>query len=189
LSVDDANTNDAGAGHVEAWVLHATGATVFNVAPAYAPWDGVELVLALAREQQSSLESGTVQLKWRITASREQGCNAGATVGATHVGQGGGNSRFVNGLLTCNLGREGSLHANAGAIKASQKDSIATWGVAFEREAGAATPHVEWFGAKGSKPTAQAGVRGKIGAGRQLDGTVGRSDGETLYSLGVKFQF
>ena len=64
-----------------------------------------------------------------------------------------------------------------------------TWGVAVEREMGGVTPHLEYFGAKGEKPTVQAGMRGEILKSLQLDGTVGRVDKETVYSVGMKIQF
>ncbi len=51
------------------------------------------------------------------------------------------------------------------------------------------TPHVEWFGAEGRKPTSQFGARGDIAQRMQLDGTVGRSDGVTLYSVGISLKF
>lgn len=51
------------------------------------------------------------------------------------------------------------------------------------------TPHIEWFGSEGSKPTVQVGLRGNVLPNLQLDGSVGRSDGITIYTLGVKFMF
>lgn len=189
LSVDDANTNDAGAGHVEMWVSRAPGSTVLNVAPAFAPIDGLEFAVALARDTSSKVNASTVQLKWRITPSQEAGCNVGTSVGASRFSDGGGHLRFLNGLVSCNLGGQGSAHLNLGVVKPSGDGSVKTWGVAYEREAGPVTPHVEFFGAKGSKPTAQVGLRGKLSEAWQVDGTFGRSDGENLFSLGLKFQF
>lgn len=189
LSVDDANTNDAGAGHVEMWVSRAPGSTVLNVAPAYAPIDGLEFGIAVARDTSSKVNVGTVQLKWRITPSQEAGCNLGTSLGASRVSDGGGHLRFLNGLASCNFGGQGSVHLNLGVVKPSGDASVKTWGVAYEREVGPVTPHLEFFGEKGAKPTAQVGLRGKLSEAWQLDGTVGRNDGETLYSLGVKFQF
>jgi hypothetical protein len=189
LTVDDANTNDKGAGHVEAWVAREDRATVVNVAPAYAPFEGVEFAVALSRDTTNKVTANAAQVKWRITESRENGCNVGTSLGAAHVGSGGGNARFVNGLLTCNAGDIGSLHVNLGLVKPSGSSSVRTWGVAFERGFGPVTPHIEFFGEKGSKPTVQVGARTEIVKGIQLDGTVGRIDGENLYTLGVKFQF
>lgn len=189
LTVDDANTNDKGAGHVEAWVARADGATVVNVAPAYAPLDGVELAATLSRDTTNKVNAGAVQLKVVLTERQDQGCNLGASGGFTHVGSGGGNGRFANGLVTCNAGKLGSLHLNLGVAKASGEASVRSWGVAVEHELGGVTPHVEAFGEKGSKPTVQVGARTEVATGVQLDGTVGRSDGRSVYSLGLKFTF
>ena len=189
LSVDDANTNDAGAGHVEMWVSRAPGSTVLNVAPAYAPVDGLEFGVAASRDTSSKVTVGTVQLKWRITPSQEVGCNLGTSLGASRVSDGGGHLRFLNGLVSCNFGGQGSVHLNLGVVKPSGDSSAKTWGVAYERETGPVTPHLEFFGEKGGKPTAQVGLRGQLAEAWQLDGTVGRHDGQTLYSVGVKFQF
>lgn len=162
LSVDDANVNDTGAGHVEMWAAHAPGSTVLNVAPAFAPIDGVELAVALGRDTKSKVNTSTLQLKWRITPSQEAGCNVATSFGATRISDGGGHQRFLNGLATCNFGGQGSIHFNVGVVKPSGEGSVKTWGVAYEREMGALTPHVEFFGAKGSKPTAQVGARTKL---------------------------
>ena len=189
LSVDDANTNAAGAGHVEMWVSRAPGSTVLNVAPAFAPIDGLEFAVALGRDTSSKVNSSTVQLKWRITPSQEAGCNFGTSLGATRLSDGGGRQTFINGLASCNFGGQGSAHLNLGLVKPKGDSSVKTWGVAYERELGPVTGHVEFFGAKGSKPTAQVGARAKLSEAWQIDGTVGRSDGDTLYSLGLKFQF
>lgn len=189
LAVDDANTNDAGSGHVEAWATRVPGSTVLTVAPAYAPIDGLELAASHARENGSGLNATTLQLKWRITASRDDGCNLGLSLGSSRLSQGGGRVDFVNGLGTCNGLAGGSLHVNLGQAKASGLSATGTWGIAFERPLGAVTPHIEWFGSEGAKPTVQAGLRGEVAKGWQLDGTVGRGDGETVYTLGVKRSF
>lgn len=189
LTVDDANTNDAGAGHLEMWVSRAPGATVLNLAPAFAPVDALELALALTRDTSSRINAGTVQLKWRITPSLDAGCNLGSTLGALRTGGGGGHQAFINGLVSCNLDGQGSVHFNLGLVKPGGQGSIRTWGVAYERELGPVTPHVEFFGAQGSRPTGQVGARARLTEAWQLDGTVGRCHGDTLYSLGLKFQF
>ena len=48
LTVDDANVNEPGHAQLEAWVARAGGSTVYNVAPAYAPVDGLEIGALLA---------------------------------------------------------------------------------------------------------------------------------------------
>ncbi|MDO8370578.1 MAG: hypothetical protein Q7T39_01485, partial [Polaromonas sp.] len=65
----------------------------------------------------------------------------------------------------------------------------ATWGLAHEREFGAATLHVEAFGQRLAKPTFQVGARTSLTSRLQLDATVGRSNRETLVSVGLKQSF
>ncbi len=64
LTVDDANVNDAGEGHVEGWWTRApNGSRSWTVAPAYAPIQNVELGAGIAREQKTGLETLNVQAK------------------------------------------------------------------------------------------------------------------------------
>lgn len=188
LVVDDANVNEAGHGQLEAWVARAPGATVFNLAPAYAPIEGLEIGALLARDRDAHVTSSALQAKWRITPSQDNGCNFGAVLGVAHT-PGDPNIGYLNGLLTCNKPEMGSAHLNLGVSKARRSPRSVGWGIAYEREVMGVTPHVEWFGAEGVKPTIQVGLRGNIAANIQLDGSVGRSGGVTLYTLGTKFQF
>lgn len=188
LTVDDANVDDAGEAHVEAWYARQPGKTnTWTVAPAIGLGSGLELDGSASRDTTSSLTTTAVQLKWRITPSQENGCNLGAVAGVSHT-QGNSNMPYVNGLFTCN-GGFGSLHLNAGANRVSGGPTLGTWGVAFEHELGAFTAHVETFGQRHSAPTLQVGLRTEIAKGWQLDGTVGRLQRDTLYSLGFKRSF
>jgi hypothetical protein len=54
---------------------------------------------------------------------------------------------------------------------------------------GAITQHIGVYGTQDEMPTYEPGLLGQINKTIQLDGTVGRSDDDNLYSLGVKFQF
>jgi hypothetical protein len=190
LAVDDANTNDKGAGHIEVWTAREEGkVNTANIAPAFAPLEGVELGALLSRDTTNQLNMSAVQAKWRITPSQEKGCNVAAVLGLAHESNGGGNASYVNGILSCNGNALGNMHFNLGALKAKGVSAAGTWGVALEREMGAVTPHVEFFGAEHQKPTVQVGLRGQLTKTIQLDGTVGRSNGDNLYSLGMKFQF
>jgi hypothetical protein len=99
LAVDDANVDPAGTGHVEAWLAHAPGSRVYTMAPAYAPVDGLELAALLARDQRASATLSALQAKWRITPSREAGCNLGAGAGLGHATD-SPNTTYLNGLLT-----------------------------------------------------------------------------------------
>jgi hypothetical protein len=190
LTVDDANVNDKGAGHVESWVAREPGkVNTFNIAPAYAPIDGLELGALLSRDTTNKTTGTALQAKWRITASQEKSCNVGAVLGVAHESNGGGNTPYLNGLLSCNGNALGNVHLNLGMVKAQHVRAKLAWGAAIEREMGAVTPHIEVFGTEGDKPTYQLGLRSQISKTIQLDGTVGRSNGDNLYSLGLKFQF
>jgi hypothetical protein len=51
LSVEDANVNETGQGHVETWWAHSSaGSRAWTVAPAWSPVDGMELTAAFSRE-------------------------------------------------------------------------------------------------------------------------------------------
>lgn len=190
LVVDDANTNDKGAGHVEVWVARDAGkATSVFIAPAYAPIDNVELSAVLARDTTNHLSAQALQVKWRITPSQEKGCNFATVLGITHASGGGSNPFYLNGNASCNGLGPVSVHANIGFTKASGSSAIKTWGIAAEMPLGSVTSHIEAFGAEGAKPTLQLGARTQITKTIQLDGTIGRSSGETIYSVGLKFQF
>jgi hypothetical protein len=187
LTVDDANVNDVGAGHVEAWFERAGGANNWTVAPAYGLTEGLEIAAALARDSSNRVTSSALQAKFRITESRKDGCNFGATLGLAHA-DASGNTPYLNGIFTCNMDA-GAVHLNLGANRPSGSATLRTWGLAYERELGALTAHVEYFGEQHSAPTVQFGLRSEVVKNIQLDGTIGRSGGESIYSLGVKFMF
>lgn len=189
LTVDDASVNDAGEGHVEAWYARQPGrAHTWTVAPAYAPIDGLELGAAISRDRTADATTGALQAKWRITPSLESGCNVGAVLGFAHTRGAGGNTPYFNGLATCNSSW-GASHLNLGALRAPGGPTLGTWGIAHEREFGPVTAHVEAFGQRLSKPTFQVGARMEVAKGLQIDGTLGRSNHETLFSVGLKHSF
>jgi hypothetical protein len=189
LSVDDANVNEVGAGHVEMWYARQSGNTnVWTVAPAYGIAQGIEIGLAVARDATNDSSTNTVQVKFRLTPSRKDGCNVGASVGASQANNGVENTPFVNGLPSCNSDY-GSLHINLGSNSPPVGPSLGTWGIAFERELGSFTAHAEAFGQERGSPTVQLGLRTELFKNVQLDGTAGRVNGESVLSVGLKFQF
>ncbi len=192
LTVDDANTNDPGNGHVEAWYAEpGDGAKVWTISPAYGVTEGIEIGAAFARETQSKVSATAIQAKIRLTESKKDGCNVAATVGVAHSSEASGTDPYLNGILTCNMEHfHAAVHANLGAVKTSDGPTLRTWGVAFEHELGGeTTAHVEYFGQEQAKPTLQFGLRKEVVKNFQLDGTVGRSNKDTVFSLGVKFMF
>lgn len=189
LTVDDASTDDAGTGHVEGWYARQPGhADTWTVAPAYAPVDGLELGASVTRDRPAATPSQSLQAKWRITPSQEAGCNTAAVLGITQTHGQGGSTPYLNGLLSCRSAW-GATHLNFGTQRPSGAPDVATWGLAHEHEFGAATLHVETFGQHLAKPTVQVGARTLLTNRLQLDATVGRSNRETLVSVGLKQSF
>lgn len=117
LSVEDANVNETGQGHVETWWAHSSaGSRAWTVAPAWSPVDGMELAAAFSRENPGQLNARAVQIKWRLTASQDHGCNWGALLGLSQTAS--EKSRpYANGLLSCHHPLWGSFHANLGSVQ------------------------------------------------------------------------
>lgn len=188
LSVDDAIVDDKGTGHVEAWFARGAASTnVFNVVPAYSPWEVVELSAPLARNRTASVTSVGALVRVRITEPQKSGCNFLVALGDQHFSP-GGNQPYAYTAATCKK-NEFALNLNLGAAKPSGGSSFGTWGISFERDHGNMVGHVEAFGQEHARPTFQIGARTDVGKGFQVDGTVGRRAGDTLFSLGVKFSF
>lgn len=188
LVVDDANVNEPGSGQFETWLAWGSDSRLFHVAPAYAPAAGLELGALLARDGMASQTLVALQAKWRITPSQADGCNLGLVAGAARASADGG-AVSLNGLATCNAGRLGSFHVNMGANQPRHAPAVPTWGLAYEREIGRVTPHIEWFGARHARPTLQAGLRGQVAPQVQLDGSIGRSGDQTTFTAGLKYTF
>jgi hypothetical protein len=189
LTVDDANVNDVGEGHVEGWWTRGpSGARSWTVAPAYSPIQNVELGAGMARDPKTKLETVNVQAKFRITPSQENGCNVGAVVGSSRT-TGETSKGYVNALFSCNHVRLGSLHTNLGLFDVSSSQRIGTWGLAWERAYGDVTAHVEVYGQQHDKPTWATGLRTNILPKLQLDGSVGRQAGQNLVTIGTKWMF
>lgn len=188
LTVDDANVNAPGAGHVEAWYARLPGQIdAWTIAPAFSPAEGFEFSAAMRRDASTPLTSSTIQVKSLFTPTQERGCNAGALLGAVYA-QGTGNTPYAVGLLSCNS-KLGSTHFNLGASRNPGGPTLELWGIAHEHAFGAVTADIEVFGQRESKPTLQIGARTDIAKNVQLDGTLGRNNKETLTSIGLKFSF
>lgn len=199
LTVDDANVNDVGAAHVETWAeRQADGSRLWTVAPAYGLAQDIEIGASAARDATHRLNTFAVQAKFRLTPSQPDGCNVGAAIGVAQTRGGGDagannnpsqvNTPYLNGLFTCNM-PAGALHLNLGANRSTGGPTLATWGIAFEREIGSVTAHIEYFGQTSSSPTFQIGARTEVAKNIQLDATLGRNQTTTVFSGGLKVQF
>ncbi|MCU7372380.1 hypothetical protein PEC18_16295 [Paucibacter sp. O1-1] len=189
LNVDDANVNEVGAGHLEAWYARQPGdARLWTVAPAYAPWQGIELGAAWAREQGSAINSTSLQSKIQLSTPHEGRWHHAAVLGLTHTRFQHGATRYAT-LIASREFPAGALHINLGASRTPGGPTLPALGLAWEQALGAATGHLEWLGQRQSKPLFGLGLRREVFKDLQLDGSLGRSGGSTLYSLGLKLQF
>jgi hypothetical protein len=189
LTVDDANVNETGAGHVETWWARtADGNRSWNVAPAYAPVEGIELGAGMTRELRTGHITQNIQAKFRITPSQDNGCNVGAVAGYSR-GTGEASLPYINALFTCNNQTLGSLHTNLGALNVSSSQRVRTWGVAWERPYGDVTVHIETFGLENDKPTWATGARFNVLTDLQLDTSLGRTQQKNMLTLGFKWMF
>lgn len=190
LLVDDAGTNEPGAGHVESWYARQAGnGRVWTVAPAYAPWQGVELGAAYAREVGASLRSHSLQVKLQPgSSSADGGWRQALVLGLSHVQRQHGPAHYLNLIASRELG-PGQLHLNLGASRGPGGPTQGSLGLAWEQTLGPATGHVEALAQGGAKPILNLGLRGQLLKDLQLDGSLGRQGRGTLCSLGLKLQF
>ncbi len=189
LSVDDAGVADHGGGQLEMWwdgARSAKGAAY--LAPAYSPWEGVELGGVLARDFGGHATLHGLQAKWLWSPSQDQGCNAASSVGLLHTRHAGGNTLALNLVGTC-TSTWGAMHANLGTLRTPLQQWLPTWGLAGEYALGPVTVHAEAFGQRGSAPTFQTGARWEWAPQWQLDGSIGRQQGRTLLSMGIRRGF
>jgi hypothetical protein len=173
LAVDDASVSDKGTGLVEIWLNRdAQRSNTMNIAPSFSPIEGVEIGASYAKTRAIGKVEQTIEAKWRITPSQDNGCNIASTLGTAHEIN-VGSSPYLIGIVTCNS-KNGSVHVNLTRRHDVTDGTYNSWGVAFERPMGSITPHIEVFGDQGQKATLQMGARTQIREGLQLDSTIGR---------------
>lgn len=182
MTVDDANVDSYGQGHVDAWFGTAPGGVRgWTVVPDWVPAEGSEIDGTLTRDAAAGVTGVGLQIKRLFAAPAERGCNSAGSAALTRYDGPAGSVPQLNAIVTCN-GAGQSVHGNVGVLR-MQGAVKATWGVAWERSLGAWSANVEAFGLQGSKPAWQAGLRST--AGRWLVNTaLGRSGGEWLWSAG-----
>ena len=193
LGVDDAGVNNVGKGHIEVWwegSRNERGSVI--AAPAYAPVEGLEVGALLARDLEGRTTLQGLQAKWLWTPAPETGCNAASSAGVQRSRKQTGQTVSLALIGTC-TGDWGAVHANLGSQREPQNHWLPTWGIAyertFERPDGNVSAHIEAFGRRHDAPTFQTGLRWEFAADWQLDGTVGRKQGATLLSVGLKRSF
>lgn len=193
LGVDDAGVNDVGKGHIEVWWegrRSERGSVI--AAPAYAPVKGLEVGALLARDLEGRSTLQGLQAKWLWTPASKTGCNAASSAGVQRARKQAGNTASLALIGTC-TSDWGAVHANLGSQREPQSHWLPTWGIAyertFERPGGDVSAHIEALGRRHDAPTFQTGLRWEFAADWQLDGTVGRKQGATLLSVGLKRNF
>jgi len=187
LLIDDAATNAAGHGHIESW--YDTEERTFNVAPAFAPIDGLELGAVIAKSNSSGETSYSLQVKKLFTSPQENGCNTGGTLGRTSVQNDNGYTLYGWGIVSCQSPQWGSVHLNLGWIKERYGSSQQLTGLAFEYPLENFTPNAEWLRIEGEKNTMAIGARTELFKDVQLDGSYRVQDKQNYWTLGIKWQF
>ena len=187
LLIDDAATNAAGHGHIESW--YDTEDRTFNVAPAFAPIEGLELGAAIAKSKSSGETSYSLQVKKLFTSPQENGCNTGGTLGRTSVQNDSAYTLYGWGILSCQSPLWGTVHLNLGWVKERYGSSQQLTGLAFEYPLENFTPHAEWLRLEGEKNTMAIGARTELFKDVQLDGSYRVQDKQDYWTLGVKWQF
>ena len=189
LMVDDAGINEAGAGHLETWFERGPGGQhTWTAAPAYAPVEGFELGAAIARDTDPRRTSLRLQAKWQISRPDDLRCHHAAVLGLAREFPSHDLTRGVSLVMTCPVA-PGMLHLNLGVSRRAHQRAAAFVGAAWEQDLGWATGHVEWIATQHAAPVFNLGLRREIAKGLQLDGSLGRSSGTMLFSLGLKQQF
>jgi hypothetical protein len=188
LSVEDADTGEAGSGHFDTWVARDPGGgRSWTLSPAWSPRSGLELSGALTRDRTAAVTSTQLAAKVLFSAPQDGGCNSAGLAGITHS-RGVGNTPLVSAIVTCN-GAWGAAHVNLGAQRNPGTRTVPTWGAALERSFGSVTASLEAFGQRHGKPVFQVGARTLLTGQLQLDGTIGRQDRTSLFSLGLVHPF
>ena len=190
LLIEDAGVNEPGSGHVEAWFERtADGNRVWTVSPAYAPLPQLEIAAALAHAGQAPHTLGRLQVKWQINPPQDERCFHALVLAAAHERRPSASSQAFNAVMSCPIG-PGALHLNAGANWPAQGGAAPFVGAAWEQPLGPVTAHIEWLAARRARPVFNLGLRTTLTAGGlQLDGSIGRSGGRTLFSVGIKQPF
>jgi hypothetical protein len=187
LLVDDANINEKGAGHVEAWFAKTGSDKRLTIAPAYALTDRLELSMAYNRDSPYTATVTGFGAKYQLSKPQEKGCHAAASLAYARTS--GNHAYGFNLIGTCSMGGP-DIHVNLGAARDSAAHTeTRSLGLALEKDLGFASAHVEAVAQEGAKPVVQLGARKMLSKQWQLDGTVGRQGGQTLLSLGTKYQF
>jgi hypothetical protein len=189
MLVEDAGVDDTGTGHVEAWYERTPDlGRTWTVSPAYGVIEGMEVSAALARDVHNHQTLTRAQLKWQLNRAPEGECQWTTALGLGHAQHESGASTWLNGVGSCPIG-PGTLHMNLGVAKSPHESGAPFTGAAWEQDLGWVTGHVEWVAARRTKPIFNLGLKREVIKNLQIDGSIGRTGGHTIFSVGTRWQF
>lgn len=189
MNVDDAGVGTTRTGFVETWYARERGGErSLNVASTYVPLTGMEFTVTGSRDRADGPTTTGLEGKFQLTRPQAGGCYQAVALELTHPRGQRGPTSFANGIMSCDVGRS-AVHMNLGLVRAPGGPSLPIAGVAWERAFGSVTGYVEWQVQRDEKPTLGMGLRTELVKDVDLGASVGRNGGETLYSVGMKFEF
>jgi hypothetical protein len=202
MAVDDAGTLTRGDAKLELGWSKDDKARGFEGAVGYGPIENVEVELAFGRIRDRAAEPiDTIRalgaaLKW-VPLQSDNGLSAGLKVEYAHENaRHGSDARIgaINGLMSWNFAIGPRLHVNLGhewvELVGDADEDVNTWGVGLDVPVTGKLDFIaETFGAEGSGPDRQIGLRYEIADGLKLSGAVGRGNERTIANLGMAWEF
>lgn len=202
MTVDDAGTLARGDAKLELGWSKDDKTRGFEGAVGYGPIENVEVELAFGRSRDHAAEpTDTIRavgaaLKW-VPLQSDNGLSAGLKVEYAHENaHQSTDARIgaINGLLSWNFAIGPRLHVNLGhewvEWVGDADEDVNTWGVGLDVPVSDKLSFIaETFGAEGSVPDRQIGLRYEIADGLKLSGAVGRGNDRTLANLGMAWEF
>lgn len=190
MLVDDADVDEAGSAHIEAWMerqRHAAGhLLVLSPAAVIAP--RVEVAASWTRERPGGSDAWGVQVKMQSSAGKPGECRNALLLGLGRAAADRRATPALTAIASCDVGA-GALHLNASALHSPDSRLQPGAGAAWEQPLGPVVGHLEWLVRHKSKPIAAAGVRYSLMENWQIDGSVARSDGKLAWTGGIKYGF
>ena len=202
MVTDDASTLSAKGSKLEAGIFKEGPARTGALSFAYAPIDNLELGLGLARLRDPSISPDSRSTNRSIAAKwipLHQGpVSAGFKLEIASIGESSAaasqRSTALTGLLSWQPSAAYSLHANLG--RESSRSTLAgtvnstRWAVGADVAIAKSVQLTgDWFGASGTTPGKQVGLRWTLKEGVKIFGAVGRTNSETMTSLGLAWEF
>ena len=202
MTVDDAGTLGRGGAKLELGWSKDDKARGLDAAAGYGPTDDIELELGLARIRDhagapiDTLQALGAALKW-VPLQSGDGLSAGVKIEYAHENARHGlDARIgaISGLMSWNFAIGPRLHLNLGhewVERVGGADEEAhTWGVGLDVPLNPKLDFIaETFGAQGTRPDRQIGLRYEIADGLKVSAAAGRGNDRMLANLGLAWEF